>query len=156
MHRPLRPALRRTRIALAVVVVAGSVAGVASAGTVHFESPSHNINCFMLSTPTTSADCIVRTATWPNPPKKPSSCDLDWMAHEVGLYRQKVAVGGCRGDVGPLCYTGPGHCTVLGYGESVKVGTIRCSSASAGVTCRSTVGKRVGFLIARERYAVYR
>jgi hypothetical protein len=36
------------------------------------------------------------------------------------------------------------------------MGPIRCSSQPTGVTCRYTFGRRVGFLIARERYALYR
>jgi hypothetical protein len=155
MQRSRSATLRRALALLAVVAASGSIAGAASAQTVHFESPSGNINCFMFSTPASSADCIVRTATWPNPPKKPSTCDLDWMPHEAALYGQKVTLGGCRGDVGPLCYAGSGHCKVLAYGSSVTVGKVRCSSATAGVTCRSTVGAKAGFRIARQNVVVY-
>jgi hypothetical protein len=45
---------------------------------------------------------------------------------------------------------------VLAYGTSVTVGTIRCSSATSGVTCRSTRGAHHGFLIARQNVALYR
>jgi hypothetical protein len=47
-------------------------------------------------------------------------------------------------------------CRVLRYGQSVARGQIRCTSTMAGVTCRRRDGRRVGFLIARERYVLYR
>jgi len=40
--------------------------------------------------------------------------------------------------------------------RSVTVGRIRCVSATAGVTCRRTDGRRVGFTVSREAYRVYR
>jgi hypothetical protein len=156
VNRSLTASLRRTRIALAAIACAASITSVAQAGTVHFESPSGNINCYVFSTPKSSADCIVRTATWPHPPRKPSSCDLDWMPYEVAVYGRTVTLGGCRGDVGPRCYAGSGRCEVLAYGSSVTLGTVRCSSATTGVTCRSTVGTRAGFRVARESVVVYR
>ena len=36
------------------------------------------------------------------------------------------------------------------------MGPIRCTSQTSGVTCRYTFGRRAGFLIARERYVLYR
>jgi hypothetical protein len=155
MNRSRTATLRRLLGLLVVAVASGSIASAASAAAVHFESPSGNINCFMFSTPSSTADCIVRTATWPNPPKKPSTCHLDWMPHEAALYGQKVTLGGCRGDVGPLCSTGSGHCKVLAYGHSFTVGNVRCSSFTAGVTCRRTVGAKAGFRIARQSVVVY-
>jgi hypothetical protein len=73
----------------------------------------------------------------------------------AALDGQSVHVGDCRGDVGPLCYSPGGRCSTLGYGHSLRAGTIRCTSAMAGITCRSVVGKRHGFLIARERVVAY-
>jgi hypothetical protein len=81
---------------------------------------------------------------------------LDWDPYTVGLSGQRPSLGACRGDVGPRCYAGSGHCSVLAYGTSVTVGTIRCSSATSGVTCRSTRGAHHGFLIARQNVALYR
>jgi hypothetical protein len=148
---------RRRALACLITALACSLlAASAHAGTVHFESPSGNIDCFAFSTPSSGADCLVRTATWARPPRKPASCDLDWAAHDLGLSGQKVFAGSCRGDVGPLCYAGSGHCTVLAYGTSVTVGTVRCSSATAGVTCRSTVSPHHGFRIARQGFMLYR
>jgi hypothetical protein len=130
-------------------------AGVASAASVHFESPSGNINCYVYSTPSSFAECLVRSGSWPHLPPKPRSCTLDWAPYSVGLTGQRVSLGACRGDVGPLCGAGSGRCTVLAYGTSVTVGTVRCSSATTGVTCRSTIGAHHGFRIARQSVVRY-
>jgi hypothetical protein len=73
--------------------------------------------------------------------------------------RWKVAVGGCRGDIGPLCYA-QDPCVVVKYGTSITAAAggrgIRCSSRANGITCmRLGTGAGVrGFRIAREGYAV--
>jgi hypothetical protein len=149
-------ATRRLLFALALIAtVATLAAGSANAASLfHFKTPSGNINCFLVSAEGGSADCIVRQADWPSVPKKPASCDLDWAPYEVQLVRSHVSLGGCRGDVGPLCYTGNGRCSVLAYGHSVTMGGIRCSSAATGLTCRRTGGTRAGFRVAREHVTV--
>jgi hypothetical protein len=48
------------------------------------------------------------------------------------------------------------RCTTLGYGRSVDLGPIRCTSATIGVTCRYRTAPRVGFRIAREGYVIFR
>ena len=121
---------------------------------VHFRSPSGNINCRLTRT---YADCLVRHASWPRYPAKPASCDLDWVPTEVELSRRTVRVGSCRGDVGPVCMASAGlACRVLRYGQSIAPGQIRCTSSKAGVTCRRRDRRRIGFLVARERYVLYR
>jgi hypothetical protein len=87
---------------------------------------------------------------------KPASCDLDWDPQSLALGHGRVSVGSCRGDIGPLCIDPADPCFTLRYGRSVDIGPIRCTSATAGVTCRYRSGRRVGFLIARERYVLYR
>ena len=153
--------MQRLRVlALAVALFAGLLATVSaeSAGAatqVHFKSPSGNINCYLFSAQGGFADCIVIKATWRNAPSKPKSCDLDWVPTEVALGKTHVSVGGCRGDVGPRCYKGGDRCSVLAYGHSITIGTIRCSSAVSGLTCRRTTGRRPGFRLARESFVVY-
>ena len=134
----------------AVLATAGSAQ--AATGLVHFASPSGNINCFIGAS---FADCLVRHDTWPVKPTKPAACDLDFNPTDVALTPRGVVVGACRGDVGPRCGLG-GRCVVLHYGKSVTRGRVRCTSALDGVTCRRTNGRRIGFLIARERYVLYR
>ena len=42
------------------------------------------------------------------------------------------------------------------YDRSVKIGPIRCASATAGVTCRYLTSPRAASMIAREGYVIYR
>ncbi|HEY7692686.1 MAG TPA: DUF6636 domain-containing protein [Gaiellaceae bacterium] len=142
-------------VALALVVQAAP----AQSKLVHFRSPSGNINCIGAGPGSLGAafvDCLVRTDTWPSRRAKPASCDLDWAPAQLGLSKRKVYVGSCRGDIGPLCGVSSERCSTLAYGRSVDLGPIRCTSATAGVTCRYRTAPRVGFLIARERYVLYR
>ncbi|HEY7794509.1 MAG TPA: DUF6636 domain-containing protein [Gaiellaceae bacterium] len=141
------------RAALVALVFAACTAGSAEAQTlVHFQSPSGNINCLVF---TSGAECVVKKQSWPRLPPRPASCDLDWVPANVSLSGTRLFVGACRGDVGPLCYRGSG-CRTLRYGRAITVGRIRCVSATNGVTCRRTDGRRVGFRIAREGYRLYR
>jgi hypothetical protein len=133
---------------------------------VNFKSPSGNIHCRMNYE---GVGCLLRENTWPRLKPRPADCDVDWFPTDIGMTvsrktgRWVVDVGGCRGDVGPLCY---GTCLTLGYGRSVKssitrkgvVLGIRCTSARTGVTCvklGSRPGVR-GFRVAREGYVVFR
>ena len=126
---------------------------------VHFRSPSGNINCIgqaaYAGTPA-FAQCLVKKATWPRRRPRPASCDLDWDAQTLAVGSRRVSVGSCRGDIGPLCINPADPCFTLAYGRSVDIGPIRCTSAPSGVTCRYRATPRVGFLIARERYVLYR
>jgi hypothetical protein len=145
---------------LALVVLALALHGAhAQSKLVHFQSPSGNINCIGAAADTSQpafVDCLVRTNTWPSKRPRPANCDLDWEPAQLGLSQRKVYVGSCRGDIGPLCIDPADQCFTLAYGRSVNIGPIRCSSATAGVTCRYRTAPRVGFRIARERYVAYR
>jgi hypothetical protein len=127
-------------------------------GLVHFQTPSGNINCIggpAFQGQPAFVECLARKATWLNKPRKPASCDLDWDPQTISLSRRKVSLGSCRGDIGPLCVYTSDKCSTLGYGRSVTIGPIRCSSATTGVTCRYTTAPRAGFWIAREHYVLY-
>jgi hypothetical protein len=126
---------------------------------VHFKSPSGNINCIGQAAYTGTPDfvqCLVKQATWLNKPSRPKSCDLDFDPQTISLGHRKATVGSCRGDIGPLCVDPADPCRTLAYGRSVDIGPIRCTSATNGVTCRYRTAPRAGFLIARERYVLYR
>jgi hypothetical protein len=157
MDRLASTGLRVIATTLLVALLAASSASPSAAATqVHFKSPSGNINCYVFSSQGGFADCIVRKADWPTLPRRPKACDLDWAATEVELGKTRVSLGQCRGDVGPLC-TGAGDpCRVLAYGQAITVGTIRCSSAATGISCRRTTGTRPGFRVAREGVTVFR
>jgi hypothetical protein len=141
------------RLLALIALLAAAGSAHAGTGLVHFRSPSGNINCVLGAS---FADCLVRHDTWPRRPTKPASCDLDFNPAEVAVTPGGVVVGACRGDVGPLCGLSDDRCVVLRYGRSLVRGRIRCTSALNGVTCRRVNGRRVGFLIARERYVLYR
>ena len=148
---------RRLAAAVLVAAVCATGASVSNAATqAHFRSPSGSINCYLFAADGGAADCLVRDASWRHLPAKPAACDLDWSPTEVQLGRTAVSVGQCRGDVGPRCYSGGGACTLLAYGRSITIGTIRCSSAATGITCRRTTGRRPGFRVAREAVVVFR
>jgi hypothetical protein len=132
-------------------------AASAPAKLFHFQTPSGNINCIGSTTPSPFVDCLVRSAAWPYRPPKPASCDLDWAPTELALGHRKVTVGACRGDIGPLCANQSGDkCSTLGYGLSVTIGSIRCSSAVSGLTCKYTSAPRTGFTVSRGGFSVFR
>ena len=132
--------------------------------TFHFKSPSGNINCGGAANGVT---CLLLHNNWKTLRPRPASCDLDWSPTDVSLFldsrttRWGVSVGGCRGDIGPLCYP-QDPCVVLKYGASITASVdgrgIRCTSRATGVTCtRFGAGAGVrGFRIARHGYAVLR
>jgi hypothetical protein len=135
-----------------------------AARTFHFKSPSGNINCGGSALGVT---CLLLHNSWRTLRPRPASCDLDWSPTDMSLYldsrtkRWGVGVGGCRGDIGPLCYP-QDPCVVLKYGTSIAASGngrgIRCTSRATGVTCLrfgAGAGAR-GFRIARQGYALLR
>jgi uncharacterized protein DUF6636 len=161
---------RFAAIALAAIlaaVLAAQAQGRPSARVArafHFKSPSGNINCRGAAT---GVACLLLHNNWKTLPPRPASCDLDWSPTDMSLFlasrtrRWIVTVGGCRGDVGPLCYQ-QDPCVVLKYGTSITGSVngrgIRCTSRQSGITCtRFGAGAGVrGFRIARQGYAVLR
>ena len=146
-------------IAAVVALALTAHAAAAPPKLVHFRSPSGNINCIGQAATSGSpayVQCVVKTSTWPVKRPKPRSCDLDWDPQSLALGNRRVSVGSCRGDIGPLCIDPADPCFTLRYGRSVDIGPIGCTSTTTGVTCRYATGRRVGFLIARERYVLYR
>lgn len=135
-----------------------AVAAPAAMGFVQITSPSRNIDCIVDATSGGSASCLVEKTTWKHYPARPKSCDLDWVRSQVTLWKRKVTLGGCRGDVGPQCIPGQATpCRVLAYGKSVVVGGIRCTSTTSGMVCRRTTGKkRQGFKVSKQGYTLYR
>ena len=128
--------------------------------SINFTTPSKNIDCLMFDfNETAAASCVVKSASWKKLPAKPADCDLDWSATEIGItseksgstFKNSLNAGTCRGDIGPLC--GP-TCLVLGYGKSRTFRNITCTSAKAGVTCRTTSGPKKGFTVSRAGYTV--
>jgi hypothetical protein len=114
-------------------------------GPHYFETPSHNIGCYIDSQ---SARCDIRQHDW-TPPPKPQYCikaGVDWGGGvAVADHRASVV---CAGDT---TLGGPG---LLGYGHSSQRGTILCVSRPAGVTCRNTATGH-GFFLSRASYRLF-
>ena len=140
-------------------MIAAVLSVVLVGGLAHFQSPSGNINCIggpAFQGSPAFVECLVRKQTWHVLRPKPANCDLDWDPATLSLGHRRVSVGSCRGDIGPLCVYTSDKCSTLQYGRSVDMGPIRCTSTAAGVACRYRTAPRVGFLIAREHYVLFR
>jgi hypothetical protein len=164
MAAPFGAALLAVSLAGAFGPQALGAPSARAARTFHFKSPSGNINCFGGAT---GVACLLVHNSWKKLRPRPASCDLDWSPTDMSLFldsrtrRWGVAVGGCRGDIGPLCYA-QASCVVLRYGRSISAASggrgIRCTSRVSGVTCvRIGAGAGLrGFRIARQSYTVLR
>ena len=144
--------MRSRILAVLVATVAAALVTAAPSGAAsahhytQFESPSRNIGCVLLDG---LARCDIMVRSW-SPPARPAGCPriVDF---GQGLM---VATGGvarfvCAGDTA-LDPRGP----ILAYGQLDVVGALRCTSARAGVTCRSTRTGH-GFFLSRQRYSLF-
>jgi hypothetical protein len=132
-----------------LILTAGLVLAMASSTSMasskilrikHFQSPSHNIGCVIVNGK--SVRCDIQSKTWPTPPK-PADCDVD--------YGQGVAVG-THGDADYVCAgdtTLDSSAPVLGYGDRITQGLIRCSSKTKGMRCVNLETKD-GFFLSRD------
>ncbi len=103
----------------------------------------------------TFVECLVRTAAWPA-----AAPEAARLRPRLGSVRaaasatRHVAIGACRGDVGPRCFH---DCTTLAYGQARSTsGRSAAARRPDGVTCRYVRGTLAGFRIAREGYVVWR
>jgi hypothetical protein len=114
-------------------------------GPHYFETPSHNIGCYVSAH---DARCDIRQRTW-SPPPKPKSCI------KIGLdYGQGIVVGPDRAQficAGDTVLGGP---ATLPYRRSAQRGTLLCVSRVAGVTCRNTANGH-GFFLSRAAYRIF-
>jgi hypothetical protein len=119
--------------------------GQGNYGPHYFETPSHNIGCYIDSH---SARCDIRSRTW-SPPPEPASCK------KIGLdFGQGVVVGPHRSEFVCAGDTSLGGRAVLGYGSSARRETIACVSQPAGVTCTNSANGH-GFFLSRQRYRLF-
>jgi hypothetical protein len=121
------------------------LAAPGSHGPRYFETPSHNIGCYISRH---DARCDIRERSW-SPPPEPKSCK------KIGLdYGQGIVVGPNRAEfvcAGDTSLGGPG---LLGYGRSARRGPIGCLSTRAGITCANDENKH-GFFLSRQRYRLF-
>ena len=146
----------------AVTTDVRSVSGDAAA----FSTPSGRMVC-LLSTGSARCEYVAGDKAWTSP--KPANCELDWGS---ALYLGKTAGSLCAGDTvadtarldGDYVgwrRTGDPTATVfdlneaaLPYGSSLSIGTIRCDSATTGITCRNAATGH-GFTMSREAYSIF-
>jgi hypothetical protein len=166
-----RMTLQRRIVGLIVCALLGAplAASAATPKNVTFNSPLENILCagtwdigYQTTKTVTYVECMVLNQAWNRlPPRPKEPCDVGhWLPYQIwlGVSRnaRRLVPGGCRSDVGPFCFeSATQHCRELAYGSHVDVGAIRCSSARNGITCRYVDGRRVGFRIAYEGYALW-
>jgi uncharacterized protein DUF6636 len=114
-------------------------------GPHYFETPSHNIGCFL---DTHGPRCDVREHTW-SPPPEPAYCikaGVDW-GGGIALSSRRAAFV-CAGD------TTLGGPSILAYGHSAQRGPFICDSEQNGVTCRDTQTGH-GFFLSRQSYRIF-
>lgn len=133
------------RTAILALTGAALVAVPASASAaVNFLTPSRNIACYVDAT---GARCDIRSHTYPTP-TRPSSCPLEYgdaLAVDRGARRGHWV---CHGD------TVFGATRVVGYGKTVRVGTLRCTVSKAGVKCLNRPG--AGFFLSKQSARIIR
>jgi Family of unknown function (DUF6636) len=121
------------------------IAPAGNHGPHYFETPSHNIGCYLSAH---DARCDIRQRDW-SPPPEPKSCS------KFGVdFGQGLVVGPNRAEfvcAGDTTLGGPG---LLGYGHSARRGSIYCLSRTAGITCRNADTGH-GFFLSRARYRIF-
>jgi hypothetical protein len=114
-------------------------------GPHYFETPSHNIGCYM---DRKSVRCDIREHDW-SPPPEPHYCikaGVDW-GGGVAVASNRASIV-CAGDT---TLGGPG---LLGYGHAARRGPIYCLSRTVGITCRNADTGH-GFFLSRASYRVF-
>ena len=114
-------------------------------GPHYFETPSHNIGCYISRH---DARCDIRERSW-SPPPEPRYClkaGVDFgQGLVVGPHRAEFV---CAGD------TSLGGPVVLPYGSYAQRGTLACVSRTAGITCRNSANGH-GFFLSRGSYRIF-
>jgi hypothetical protein len=106
-----------------------------------FTSPSGNIGCYIDKS---TVRCDIDKRSW-QPPKAPSSCQLDY-GQGISLDAGGAPAFVCAGD------TALGGGKPLAYGQSIGAGLLRCESEESGMSCTDAESGR-GFTISQESYS---
>lgn len=120
-----------------------SAPAAAADDLVTFISPSGNVGCVLDAH---YARCDIVDRDW-SPPPRPADCEFDY-GQGIGLAPGEPAAFVCAGD------TTLGGERVLGYGDALTRGRLRCESSESGVACRDT-GTGRGFSLSREIYQLF-
>src|SRR3954469_11079463 len=114
-------------------------------GPHYFETPSHNIGCYISAH---DGRCDIRERDW-SPPPEPKSCS------KYGVdYGQGLVVGPNRAEfvcAGDTTLGGPG---LVGYGHSARRGAIFRVRRSAGINCRNADNHH-GYFLSRASYRLF-
>jgi hypothetical protein len=122
-----------------------TAAGAGPHGPRYFETPSHNIGCYVSAK---AARCDIRKRDW-SPPAEPASC------RKIGLdYGQGIVVGATHAEFVCAGDTVLGGQATLGYGETAIRGPFVCESERKGLTCHQRENGH-GFFLSRQRYRVF-
>jgi hypothetical protein len=122
-----------------------AAAGARRHGPRYFETPSHNIGCYVSAK---AARCDIRKRDW-SPPAEPASC------RKIGLdYGQGIVVGTTHAEFVCAGDTVLGGRATLGYGETAMRGPLVCESDRKGLTCHHREHGH-GFFLSRQRYRIF-
>jgi hypothetical protein len=142
-------------VMLAIYAAPVGAATHRASGSGYFKTPSGNIVCFWVAG--RDADpplvvCGIKSKLRPAPPRR--FCAEGGYAGDrvVLLATGRAEVPPCAGDPGPFLGLQVGA-RVLGYGKTWRGSGIRCTSATAGLTCRNRSGH--GFFLSRERWRTF-
>jgi hypothetical protein len=112
-----------------------------------FHSPSRNIHCLISTGDYAEARCDMRALT-PSYTTAPPDCELDWGASFAIAPESRKGYLACVGDT----VEDPGS-VELGYGQSLSLGGLTCTSEKTGVSCTNPAGH--GFSLAKARQKLF-
>jgi hypothetical protein len=124
-------------------VAAFCAAPAAAEDFAHFTSPSGNVGCILDSD---YLRCDIAERQWV-PPPRPADCPLDY-GYGIALEAGGRAAFVCAGD------TTLGGSDVLPYGQSITRGSLSCTSAESGMSCRDS-GSGSSFSLSRQVYQLF-
>ena len=133
---------------LAVVgglTLTASTAAAQATKSVAFKTPSGNIGCIYTSGPD-ALRCDIRSGLKPKPPQ-PQDCQQDY-GDSVSMSRTGRPRLVCHGDTA----LNP-HARSVGYGSTITAGPFKCTSKTAGLTCRNASGH--GWFLSRQSYRLF-
>ena len=136
----MKTQLRQATIASLLIITS---CPALSEDNTQFRTPSGNIHCMLIDGDEGSmADCeIVSIDKFTLPLKRQADCELDW-GNRFELMTEQGPSMPCYGDT-----VRDPKSRVLGYGKSIQLGNITCTSKKTGLTC--TDGSGHGFTLSR-------
>jgi hypothetical protein len=158
--------MRTSLILATLLAISALAAGGAGASEVrthngYFKTPSGNIQCdYGYPGKFTYVRCGIRSGLKPPPPTRGPNCSVP---DRISLspsgrpaLSRSICPGEPEGDAGPFAGGQPGTppVPVLRYGQSWSGGSLRCTSAFSGLTCRSRATGH-GFFLSRRRWRVF-